>query len=222
MKNLDSILHTLDGIFRDLNRASNIIITMTNTGTSGRPVLISGDQKFSIDQVNGCHTPEEFYHSLVSLCAGVRLSTAVAMKTLDPSENEAFILQAFHRVNILLQITISVTLTAKEAALWTKGEQCIKQFKHGRLIFKEGNPELSPADLNHILLAAHAYSSKYSLALRILSFQLIYLLTRVEHKGELNPLKISDFNNPSHKARHSRYTEINEWRKHFQKLTILN
>ena len=187
MKNLDSIPHTLDGIFRELNRTSNIIITITNTGTPGRPVLIHGEQGFSIDQVNGCHTHEEFYHSLVSLCASVRLSTVDAMQTLDSSEKGALLLQAIHRVHILLQKIISVLLTAEEAALWTEGNQFVRRFKHARFIWNEGIPEVSLSDLKQILLAAHPFAHHYSVALRILSIQLICLLTGVEHPPDLNP-----------------------------------
>ena len=126
MKNLDSIPHTLDGIFRELNRASNIIITFnpapgiryychcerSDAATaSGIRHLASG-----ILEVNGCHTPDEFY-TLMSLCAGVRLSTFDAMETLDSSEKAAILIEAIHRVSILYQKIISVTLNVLSCQL---------------------------------------------------------------------------------------------------------
>ena len=154
MKNLDSIPHIVNGIFRELNRASNISITLTASISNQLPetnkpasvslrgsriygIRSSGKPGFSIDQVNSCPTPEEFYHSLLNLCAGVRLATVDALQTLDPSEKGTLLLEAFHRVSILL--------------------------------------------------AAHPFAHRYFVALRILSIQLICLLTVVEHHNDLCP-----------------------------------
>ncbi len=206
MKNLDSIPHTLDGIFRDLNRAAKFTITLnlasgTRHEAPGTSHEISSDPESSIAypasrisypvsgilEVNGCQSPEEFYHSLLSLCAGVRLSTFDAMQPLGSSEKAALLIEALNRLNTLLQKIIFVTLTAEEAALWTEGNQSVKRFKNARFIFPEGMPESSLSHLNHILLAAHSFAYQYSRALDILSFQLICLLTRVEHPYDFNP-----------------------------------
>ncbi|TRZ53681.1 hypothetical protein D4S03_01405 [bacterium] len=90
-------------------------------------------------------------------------------------------------MSILLQKVVTVYLTAEEAELWTEGEQCTKRFRHARFIWYDHVPDPSLNDLKHILLAAHPFAHRYSVALRVLSIQLICLLTGVEHHNDLYP-----------------------------------
>ena len=197
MKNIDSIPAIVDGIFRDLNRASKITITLNPVSSHE----ISSDQESGIAypgsripdpgslirSINGCQNPEEFYHALMSLCAGIRLSLFDAMEPLEPAEKATILIEALHRVNILLQKTITILLTNEEADLLAEGNRVVKRFKHARFILPQEISVLSHTEIRDILVAAHPFAHYYQLALRILNYQLICLLTGVEHPPDLNP-----------------------------------
>jgi len=79
---MNFIPHTVDGIFRDLNRESKVTICLS--GISGQPVNLHTDQGYSVEKVNNCTTAKEFYARLLSHCTGARLAAMDALLLRKP------------------------------------------------------------------------------------------------------------------------------------------
>jgi len=225
MKNLDSIPHTLNGIFHKLNNLSNITITWTRT--SGFSETQYGNPGFTIHEVSGFKTPAEYYHYLVSLCASVRLTIVKDLHGMEPNEQGSMLLEAFNRVGILLEKVSTIILPSELTGSKSSKHLFLRGFNNVT-IFSTLKQTTTPAtDNRSLLIQLHPYACQLKKAISVLSNQLISMasLLRFHHHHQQNGNRLNyknHFNNSSPETRSLWDTKISERRKYIRKLIILN
>ena len=185
MKQMNFIPHTVDGIFRDLNRESKVTICLS--GISGQPVNLHTDQGYSVEKVNNCTTAKEFYARLLSHCTGARLAAMDALHLLDPSENSALLLECIHRVDQLMLRTVPVYFPVHPSLPETGRHHYTRRFLAARLEGLSTGAEPSQEVIRRILLDAHRFAIQWNKAINVLQIQLISLLATLEHQSDLFP-----------------------------------
>ena len=179
MNNLSSIPHSLNGIFHELNNATNVKVTLTSSSTTPNPE--SGEPASDILDVNGYKTPTEYYHYLLSLCATVRITVVEDLHKLDQSEKGTFLLEAFNRAGILCEKISSIILPARTSGSKSDRHIFLRVFKNVTIV--SGNKQATPpsADSHSMLIKLNPYACQYKKAIDVLSLQLITLATTLEH-----------------------------------------
>ena len=204
MKNLDSIPHMLNGIFRELNNATNVTVTLhealgmsheasgTRQEAQGNRNEISSDPTSSIQHpgsriqtVNGCNTPTEFYYQIYSLCSEVRLSIVDSLSELLETEKAVMLIEAFNRVNILKQkisnIIVPSDLSCEAGAVYVQ----LKGFTQLTILsVPDQLPSPSATDPS-LLYQLNPFADQMKQALLTLSHQLLDLAILLEHHKDI-------------------------------------
>jgi|GEM_PF-5732671 len=193
MKNLDSIPHILNGIFRELNTATNVKVTLhevpgTRQEAPGKRHEAPGKRQEApgtrheassdpvIQTVNGCQSPEQFYHMLFSLCATARCTIAETLRGLEPTEKATLLLEAFHRTNSMKDRVTSMILPSKPGDPNYPCLLYLQAFTHITLI---------PSHTSTPILQMHPFACQLKKALSILSHQLISMAILHEHHRDI-------------------------------------
>lgn len=196
MKNLDSIPHILNGIFRDLDNTTNV--TATLHPASGMRHEASGIQHHchceemsdaatasDILEVNGCNTPTEFYYQINSLCSEVRLSIVDSLSGMEETEKAVMLIEAFNRVGILKQKISSIIVPSDPSCEGGVIYVQLKGFTHLTLFAGPDQiPSLSATN-PYLLFRLNPFADQMKRALYILSHQLIDLATLLEHHRDI-------------------------------------
>lgn len=182
MKHLDSIPHTLNGIFRELNKATNITVTLSPTSNPASGIR---HPAFTIRDFNGCQSSDQYYHLLLNLCAGVKLAIVDALPNFDPSEKGVLLLEAFNRADTLLQKITTTILPAKPVESEPSGYLFLKIFTH--VVIHAANKKTKPpsSDNRALLIQLHPFACQLKKSLRILSNQLISLAILLQHHQDI-------------------------------------
>ena len=192
MKNLDSIPHILNGIFRELEKATDVNVTINQAPgmrqeASGKRQEAQGTRHEGSGflEVNGYNTSTEFYSQISRLCSEARLSIVDSLSGLDETEKAVMLIAAFNRVSQLKQKISTIILPGEpcgeERVIYVQ----LKGFTHLTLIAGPDQTPSPSATSPSLLFRLNPFADQMKRALYILSHQLIDLATLLEHHKDI-------------------------------------
>lgn len=185
MTTLDFIPHTVNGIFRELEREAKITISLSRI--SGQSETTCNGQGYSVEKVNECQSPKEFYARLMSLCAGVRLAAMDSILSLDPSEKSALVMGCIHKAVRLIRCTTPVCSLPSDHNEKKEWGRITRQFITTRIVGPPSDLLKNEEKMDRFMDKVRAYALEWDKALNILMIQLISLLVLIEHQSDISP-----------------------------------